>query len=236
VVDGSERHQRMDGFGVEIDPARWNAEELAPTLDRLVDDLGAALFRVRVDAGDWDAANDGDRSWRSLEYLNRKGVTSGILLALEGPLPARLGGTRLDVFADDAWVEWVASLVRRAKLDRGLQFGALSALEEPDGSGRLGPRVDETRAARLLHRLAQRLEADDLRDVRLVGPRLAFTRNALQRYIPRLLADPLLRARLGAFALRPDGRPGPLPALVGPPTRGCPSVWRAAAPPMLRLR
>ena len=218
VVDGSERHQAMEGFGVKFDPRRWNGAELAPAVDRLLDDLGVTLFGVSVDLRDWDVANAGDPAgvraeapWSALEYLNQKGVTSGIVLSLEGLLPARMGGKRLDRAAESEWVELVASLVRHARVSRRLQFGALSPLEAPDAVGRRGPLVDGVQTERVLRRLARRLQADDLADVRLVGPWTVSTRSAAERPLPRLLSD-----GLHAFWLSADTGLGPLPAFAGP--------------------
>ena len=224
LVDGSQPHQPMDGFGVGIDSSRWNGGELAPALDLLVDDLGATLFRVTVDGSAWEATNDNDDPntfdwayysgasaspraealWSTLDYLNQKGVTSGIVLAMEGPVPAWMGGTRIDVSAEDEWVEMIASLVHYARVNRNLHFSRLSPLDEPDGNGRRGPRVDELQTVRLLRKLARRLDADGLGDVRLVAPRTAAARIAVERYIPHLLADRFLSSHLEAFALNGD--------------------------------
>ena len=236
LVDGSQRHQAMDGFGVQIDSSRWNGGELAPALDLLVEDLGATLFRVSVAGDAWEGTNDnGDPNtfdwayysgasaspraealWSTLDYLNQKGVTTGIVLAVEGRVPAWMGGTRIDVSAEDEWVEMIASLVHYARVNRNLKFSRLSPLDEPDGDGRRGPRVGEVQTVRLLRKLARRLDADGLGDVRLVAPRMVAARIAVQRYIPRLLADRVLMARLEAFVLDHDaGLARDAEALIG---------------------
>ena len=45
-VDAGQRHQRMEGFGVNVTPAQWRDGALKPTLDLLVKDLGSALVRL----------------------------------------------------------------------------------------------------------------------------------------------------------------------------------------------
>src|SRR5262249_11610720 len=47
-VDPSQRYQRIDGFGVNANPKNWRSTDLAPAIDRLVDDLHATLWRVDV--------------------------------------------------------------------------------------------------------------------------------------------------------------------------------------------
>ena len=252
LVDGSQRHQVMDGFGVEIDSSRWNGGELASALDLLVDDLGATLFRVTIDGDVWETTNDNsdpstfdwgyhggssasaraEALWSTLDHLNQRGVTSGIVLALRGRVPTWMGGTRVDVSAEEEWVEMVASLVHYARVNRNLQFSRLSPLDEPDGDGRRGPRVDELQTVRLLRKLARRLKADGLGDVRLVAPRTTSARIALQRYIPRLLADRVLMAHMEAFTLDGDaGFVSEVEALIGTSVGARRKLWLSERSP-----
>ena len=48
----------MDGFGVNINSLSWKNGELAPALDRLIDEVGAKTWRVVFDMADWEATND----------------------------------------------------------------------------------------------------------------------------------------------------------------------------------
>jgi len=71
TIDGSQRFQRMDGFGVNANVNSWNDGELRPALDTLVDTLGASLFRVYIDNADWEASNDnGDPASFEWTYYN----------------------------------------------------------------------------------------------------------------------------------------------------------------------
>src|SRR6476620_8838304 len=46
-IDADDRRQSIDGFGVNINPVgHWRAGALRPVLDRLIDELGASLFRL----------------------------------------------------------------------------------------------------------------------------------------------------------------------------------------------
>src|ERR1051325_7282425 len=50
TVDGSRQYQRIEGFGVNANPASWNDGELRPALDMLIDQTGMTIWRVIVEA------------------------------------------------------------------------------------------------------------------------------------------------------------------------------------------
>src|SRR5262245_47689452 len=60
VVDGAQRFQRIDGFGVNANPAGWSSTERRVVLDTLTEGLGARIWRVIVENADWEATNDND--------------------------------------------------------------------------------------------------------------------------------------------------------------------------------
>src|SRR5215210_4703547 len=58
VVDGGQRFQPIDGFGVNANPKLWNGGELRAAIDELVG-LGSTLWRVDIDGNSaWEAQND----------------------------------------------------------------------------------------------------------------------------------------------------------------------------------
>lgn len=219
-IDGSQLHQVMDGFGINLNVNAWAVGELRPALDRLVDEVGASLFRVYIDDTDWEATNDNadpfvfdwdyytgvytsprlEELWGTLAYLNQKGVTSGIILSFMGPVPAWMGGAQIDTTAEDEWVEMISSLVYYAKVTRNLQFTRLAPLNEPNWDCKEGPCVDQFQAPRLLEKLAQRLDALGLTDIRLVGPETAAGSGYANAYISELLANPVVMSHLDLFA------------------------------------
>lgn len=113
-IDGSERYQTMDGFGVNINTAWWyngeyrNTDVVKPAIDMLVDSLGSTIFRAVIEDMDWEVVNDDDDPshfnwdyynkvfsdtkfqgvWNSLRYLNEKGITDKLIISLMGPPPA----------------------------------------------------------------------------------------------------------------------------------------------------
>ncbi len=158
IVDGSQRYQRIDGFGVNANPKNWRNGELAPALDSLVGTLGARIWRVDVfGTSTWESTNDnGDpfafnwpyynslyetspfqAVWSTLRHLNQKEVE--IILSASGVVPDWMGGSV--IAQDDEWVELISSLVYYARNAKGVQFKMLSPLNETDKGPPEGPRV-----------------------------------------------------------------------------------------------
>lgn len=113
-IDGAQRQQILDGFGVNINTSWWlNGEYqetgiLQPAIDLLADSLGATIFRAVIEEMDWEMEND-DRDpghfnwdyynrvfstpkfqgiWKTLTYLNQKNIKEGLILSLMGAPPA----------------------------------------------------------------------------------------------------------------------------------------------------
>ena len=101
AIDGSQKFQQIDGFGVNINTAWWydgeyrNTDVTKPAIDLLVDSLGASIFRAVIEEIDWEKVNDDNDPnhfnwkyynkvfsnsrfqgvWNTLRYLNKKGIT-----------------------------------------------------------------------------------------------------------------------------------------------------------------
>ncbi len=220
TINGNIQFQTMDGFGVNANVNSWDNGALAPALDMLTDELGASLFRVYIDNTDWEATNDDsdpftfnwayfnsvytsprlEELWSTMAYLNQKGVTSGLILNFMGPAPAWMGGSDLPANMEDEWVETIASLVYYARNTRNLSFTRLAPFNEPDWNGLEGMRADEFQLTRLLHKLSDRLDAIGLGDIRFVGPETAQADSAVTGYIPEMLSDPVVMAKVDDFA------------------------------------
>jgi O-glycosyl hydrolase len=219
VIDGSSEFQTIDGFGVNANAASWNNGELRSALDTLVDQLGATLWRVIIDNTDWELANDNtdpgnfnwsyyngvyasdkfEALWSTLAHLNQKGITSGIILSLMGPVPDWMGKSQISPAAEDEWVEMIASLVYYARVTRGLQFGMVAPLNEPDWDGIEGPQVAAGQYVRLVRKLSQRLDALDLGDLRVVGPDTASISAGVGTYMTQMMSDPTVMAKVEHF-------------------------------------
>jgi O-glycosyl hydrolase len=113
-IDGASKYQTLDGFGVNINTAWWyngeyhDAKVVQPAIDMLVDSLGATIFRAVIEEMDWEAVNDDNDPnnfnwtyynsiftnakfqgvWNTLHYLNKKGITDGLIISFMGAPPA----------------------------------------------------------------------------------------------------------------------------------------------------
>jgi O-glycosyl hydrolase len=113
-IDGTEKFQQMEGFGVNVNTAWWyngkygDAKLVQPAIDRLIDSLGATIFRAVIEEIDWEAVNDNNDPgsfnwtyynrvfsnarfqgvWNTLRYLNQKGITDGLIISFMGAPPA----------------------------------------------------------------------------------------------------------------------------------------------------
>ena len=219
IINGSLQFQTMDGFGVNANVASWSNGELRPALDMLADQLRATLWRVIIDNADWEATNDDadpttfnwsyynsvyttakfEALWSTLAYLNQKGISRGIILNFMGPVPAWMGGSGINAASEDEWVEMIVSLVYYARVTRGLKFGMLAPMNEPDLDGIEGPQVSAVQYVRLLRKLSQRLDALSFADLKLVGPDTAAISTGVGAYMPLMMADSVVMARVDHF-------------------------------------
>lgn len=219
TIDGSQTFQTIDGFGVNANSASWDNGELRPAIDRLIDEGGSTIWRVIIDMPDWEATNDDsnpnnfnwtyynsiysspkfEELWATMAYLNQKGVTNMLMLNFMGRGPAWMGGADLPSGMEDEWVETVASVAWYARNNRNLQFGMFAPNNEPDWDGIEGIRMDRTQHARVMRKLAQKLDAIGLGDLRLVGPDTADIGLGVKQYMPSLMAEPAVMAKLDHF-------------------------------------
>jgi hypothetical protein len=220
-VNGSQQFQVIDGFGVNANSASWNGGELRPALDLLVDQVGATLWRVVIDNGDWEATNDNadpnvfdwtyynsvyttpkfEELWSTIAYLNQKGISSGLMLSFMGPVAPWMGGEQITVAAEDEWVEMVASIMYYGRVTRGLQIPLLSPMNETDWNGVEGPQVTATQYARLMRKLSLKLDGLGLSNVGLVGAETAAPEAGVDTYMPAMMAEPALMSKVQHFAL-----------------------------------
>ena len=221
-IDGAARYQTMDGFGVNINTAWWNngeytdAKVVQPAIDLLVDSLGATIFRAVIEEIDWEAVNDDNDPdhfnwtyyntvfstprfqgvWNTLLYLNKKGITDGLVISFMGappaspPLAARdpqkswMGGIDHTIAAnmEDELVESIAALLYYMRHTAGIQFTLVSPMNEtdiiamtksadhPDGIVE-GPNIPEAvQYVRIVRKLAEKLDAIGMSDIRFVAP------------------------------------------------------------------
>jgi O-glycosyl hydrolase/predicted secreted protein len=220
TIDGNQRFQSIDGFGVSANSASWNGGELRPALDKLMDEGGSTIWRVVVEMADWEASNDDtspstfnwsyyntiyssprfEALWSTLSYLNQKGVTSLLMLDVMGRGPSWMGGPSLPTAMEDEWVETIASLAYYARNNRHLQFGILAPNNESDLDGIEGILMNFTQYVRVMRKLAIRLDAIGLGDLRLIGPDSYDVEYGVIDFMSSMMNEPTLMAKVDHFA------------------------------------
>lgn len=222
TIDGAKQYQRIDGFGVNINTAWWYNDDyedvkvVQPAIDILVDSLGANIFRAVIEEMDWEAVNDNSDPnifnwnyfnkvfsnarfqgvWKTLRYLNQKGITNGLIISLMGAPPATeplgvpdkqkswMGGVDYSISPtmEDEFVESIAALLYYARHTEKIQFSLVSPMNEteqissgksidhPDGFVE-GPNIpDAVQFARIIKKLGEKLDAIGMSDIRFVAP------------------------------------------------------------------
>jgi len=223
TFNGGVTNQVIDGFGANINYRGWNNNELKPVIDALIDLAGMTLFRVIYDLTDWEKANDNadastfywtyynsiyssaefGKLWDMMAYLNQRGITNGASFNFMGWGPswmiqsdATTGSLKPGMEAE--WAEMITSLLVYARNTRGLQFNLVAPDNEPDllayPEGIHIPTA--TQYASALRKLALRLDSAGLGDVGLVGPDLSTGGTS---YMPQMMADPVIMAKLRHF-------------------------------------
>src|SRR3954453_6925767 len=110
LINGAQKGQTIDGFGVNANYWSWTNNDLRPVLDLLIDEAGMSLFRVVFNNG-WETNNDNSdpavmnwtyynalyngpefqKLWGLIAYLNQKGITNGVMLNFQGSGPPWMG-------------------------------------------------------------------------------------------------------------------------------------------------
>lgn len=217
IVDCSVTNQTIEGFGANLNYWSWSDQELKPVVDGLIDGAGMTLFRVIMNNG-WETTNDNDdsdvmdwdyynalysspdfeRLWGLIGYLNQKGITNGIILNFQGPAPDWMGGNTLTPGFEDEWAEMIVSLLLYARNTKHLQFNLVAPNNEPDLSSEGIHIPTAAQYVTSLHKLAEKLDAYALTDIRLIGPDRSESGT---NWLPEIVEDPVVMARLAHFGL-----------------------------------
>ncbi len=256
TIDGASRHQTLDGFGVNINPAWWyngeygNATTIIPALDLLIDSLGATIFRVAVEEIDWEAENDDNDPfhfnweyfnkifsdtkfsciWDALRHLNNKGISDDLLISFMGapPSPAPqsgkdpskswMGETDYSISPDkeEELVESIAAFLYYMRNTARIEFYLVSPMNEtdviswskspehPDGIVE-GPNMpDPVQYARVLRKLARRLDAIGMSDIRFVAPDAAGDK-LFAGIMDEMVKDTYLMSKLASWGVHQYG-------------------------------
>lgn len=178
--------------------------------------LGATIFRAVIEEIDWEEVNDNNDPdtfnwtyynsifsnarfqgvWNTLRYLNKRGITNGLIISFMGAPPAAaplapndpkkswMGDTNYTVSPamEDEFVESIAALLYYARHTAGVQFTLVSPMNEteqiseaksaehPNGVVE-GPNMpDAVQFVRVITKLAKKLDAIGMDDIRFIAP------------------------------------------------------------------
>jgi len=246
-IDGATKYQTMDGFGVNINPTWWfngeylDAKVVQPAIDLLIDSLGATIFRVVIEEIDWEEVNDDNDPdnfnwtyynsifsdarfqgvWETLRYLNKRGITDGLVISFMGAPPASaplaapdlqkswMGGAdhTIAISMEDELAESIAALLYYMRYTASIQFTFVSPMNEtdiiamtksaehPDGIVE-GPNIpNAVQYVRVVRKLAEKLDAVGMGDIRFVAPD-AGSERLFGDCLDEMVKDPYLMGKL----------------------------------------
>lgn len=276
--DGSKKYQTMDGFGVNINTAWWYDGEygdtklVQPAIDLLVDSLGATIFRAVIEEMDWEAVNDDNDPnhfnwtyynsifsnkkfqgvWNTLRYLNKKGITNGLVLSFMGAPPASapletpdrqkswMGNTlySIDPTKEDEFVETIAALLYYARNTAKVQFTLVSPMNETDIISRTknakhpkgiveGPDMpDAVQFTRVIKKLAEKLDAIGMSDIRFVTPDGGDGDILFSACLNEMVKDSYLMGKLACWGVHQYGKDsGNYQKIISNPVNQNKSFW-----------
>jgi len=234
-VNGLNRLQTIDGIGVNINTRSWKDDELKPAIDLLADSMQAKFYRVIVETPkEWEDVNDNDDPfvynwkyydslyatpkftsvWKTIAYLNKKGISQNIMINLMGYLPVWMGGETVDPLLEDEFAEMFVSFLQYARYKQQLKFGLVAPFNEPDIQ-KEGPRLNESRYVAILKKIMTRVKQSGMNDIRFVGPDAAGMDNSVSRYIPAMMNDSLIMSGITHFAVHSySGYYAPVDSLI----------------------
>ena len=255
-IDGSTKYQTLDGFGVNINSAWWydgeygDSRVVQSAIDLLVDSLGATIFRAVIEEIDWETVNDdkdpnhfnwtyydsifsGKRFqgvWRTLRYLNHKGITDGLMISFMGAAPAAeplmpsdpqkswMGDTDYGIAAnmEDELAESIAALLYYMRNKAKVQFRLVSPMNETDviswsrsehhPNGIVeGPNIpDAVQYVRIVRKLAKKIDSLGMGDIRFVAPDAAGE-VFFKAFLSETIRDPYLMDKMACWGVHQYG-------------------------------
>ena len=255
-IDGTKKFQQIDGFGVNVNTAWWydgkygDAMVVQPAIDLLIDSLGVTIFRAVIEEIDWEEVNDNEDPnnfnwnyynsvfsnnrfqgvWNTLRYLNKRGITNGLIISFMGAPPASkplaakdkqkswMGDTDYTISPamEDEFVESIAALLYYARHTAKVQFTLVSPMNEtdviamsksadhPDGIVE-GPNIpDAVQYVRVVRKLALKLDAIGMDDIRFVAPDAAGDR-LFGDCLAEMVKDSYLMGKLACWGVHQYG-------------------------------
>ena len=191
TINGNQRFQTIDGFGISANSASWDNGELRPAIDKLIDENGSTIWRVVIEMADWEATNDDadpdnfnwtyyntiyssprfEELWATIAYLNQKGVTNPADAQLHGPGPHVVGRGGSAVFHGRR-VGRDGRFGRRTTpaTTGNSSSGFLHLTMNPTGTASKEPDGTPHNMRESCANWRQKLDANGIGDLRFIGP------------------------------------------------------------------
>jgi O-glycosyl hydrolase len=207
-----------------------NTDTVKPAIDMLVNDLGATIIRAVIEEMDWEAVNDDADSnhfnwsyydgvfttpkfqsvWNVLRYLNQKGIKDRLVISFMGTPPSWMGlNYAIGTAMEDEFVETIAALLYYARHKAGVQFTLVSPMNETEQvrtGWYEGPNMPEaTQFARVMRKLAARLDAIGMNDIRFVVPDAA-SEDLFRSLLSEMVEDPVIMSKLFCWGIHNYGK------------------------------
>jgi O-glycosyl hydrolase len=168
--------------------------------------------------------------FNTLRYLNNKGITKGLMISFMGSAPASppleapdpqkswMGGTdhTIAINMEDELVESIAALLYYMRQTAGIQFTLVSPMNEtdvqanskgadhPDGVVE-GPNIpDAIQYVRVVRKLAEKLDAIGMNDIRFVAPDAGGER-LFGNCMAEMVKDPYLMGKIANWGVHQYG-------------------------------
>ncbi len=169
--------------------------------------------------------------WNNLRYLNHKGIANGLIISFMGTPPAALplatpdpqkswmGDTNhtINSAMEDEFVESIAALLYYARHTAKVQFTMVSPMNETDVIGRSisaehpngiieGPNMpDAIQFTRVIKKLAKKLDAIGMNDIRFVVPDAAWD-VLFSRIMDEMVRDSFLMSKVASWGVHQYGK------------------------------
>ena len=171
--------------------------------------------------------------WNTIRYLNNHGATVWLNLQSDAPDWMTDPGGGPGTIGQDHETDWatmVSTLMNYAVNTAHVRIDALGPMNEPENAAprgtTQGPQVDATQYVRMLDILETQLQGYGLGSISLVGPDATLVSNALDSYVPAMLADSLLMPHVMQFGFHTyGGSTVTAPDLTNNPTYPGRQIW-----------
>jgi len=170
--------------------------------------------------------------WNTLRYLNQKGISKNLMISLMGAPPAAapmtapdpgkswMGGIDNTIAPgmEDEMAESIAALLNYMRNTAKIQFTLVSPMNETDIQSRTkrtdhpdgiveGPNIpDAVQYVRIVRKLAEKLDAIGMDDIRFVAPDGGYGDVLFGNYLEEVVKDPYLLKKMAHWGVHEYGK------------------------------